>query len=174
MIDFLKKFKNVFWYIIEEVCTVLFVHISEKMNKYLRIVLHTIGLIVLYIIGLIYLVLSRMLAAHQRSPLPETYLICIKAGDVDIEPCFLPVVPDRFKTRGMCEKAVKKYLWLLEYVPDSFVTHQQIKIWHDNDDYCNDDGLIEWYEGYKKQKFQKSKIKEELLPISWHPDRVMD
>ena len=117
-----------FWYIIEEVCTVLFVHISEKMNKYLRIVLYTIGLIVLYIIGLIYLVLSRMLAAHHRSPLPETYLICIKAGDVDIEPCFLPVVPDRLKTRGMCEKAVKKYLWLLEYVLDSFVTHQQIKI----------------------------------------------
>ena len=26
----------------------------------------------------------------------------------------------------------------------------------------------------KKGKAQKAKIKEELLPIAWHPDRVMD
>ena len=25
------------------------------------------------------------------------------------------------------------------------LTQQQIKIWHDNDDYCDDDELIEWY-----------------------------
>ena len=58
----------------------------------------------------------------------------------------------------MCEKAVKKYLSLLKYVPDWFVT-QQIKIWHEIDDYCNDDELIEWYEGYQKRKAQKVKIK---------------
>ena len=34
--------------------------------------------------------------------------------------------------------------------------------------------MIEWYEGYKKRKSQKAKIKEELLPIAWHPFRVMD
>ena len=67
----------------------------------------------------------------------------------------------------MFEKAVKKYQWLLKYVPDWFVTHQQIKIWHDNDDYCNDDELIEWYDGYKVRKAQKASIKEELLPIAW-------
>ena len=72
--------------------------------------------------------------ARRRSPLLEIYLICIKAKDVDIEPRFLPFLPDRIKTREMCEKAVKKYLWLLKYVLDWFVTHQQIKIWHDNDD----------------------------------------
>ena len=27
------------------------------------------------------------------------------------------------------------------------VTDQQIKIWHDNNEYCNDDELIEWYDG---------------------------
>ena len=43
----------------------------------------------------------------------------------------------------MCEKAVKKHLWLLKYVLDWFVTRQQIKIWHDNDDYWNDDERIE-------------------------------
>ena len=105
--------------------------------------------------------------ARRRSPLLEIYLICIKAKDVDIEPRFLPFLPDRIKTREMCEKAVKKYLWLLKYVTDWFVAHQQIKIWHDNDDYCNDDELIEWYDGYKVRKAQKASIKEELLPIAW-------
>ena len=60
----------------------------------------------------------------------------------------------------MYKKAIKKYIWLLKYVPDWFVTHQQIKIWHDNDDYCNDDELIEWYEGYQKSKAQKAQIKK--------------
>ena len=74
----------------------------------------------------------------------------------------------------MCEKAVKKYLWLLKNVPDWFVTHQQIKIWHGDDGYCNDDDIIEWYEGYQKRKAQKAKINEELLPIAWHPNRVIN
>ena len=112
--------------------------------------------------------------ACRRSPLPEIYLICIKAKDVDIQPRFLPFVPDRFKTREMCEKAVKKYLRLLKYVPDWIATYQQIKIWHDNDDYCNDDELIKWYKGYQKRKSQKASIKEELLPINWHPSRYLD
>ena len=74
----------------------------------------------------------------------------------------------------MCEKVVKKYLWLLKYVPDWFVMHHQIKIWHDDDDYCNDNEVIKWYEGYKKRKGQKAKRKEKLLSIAWHPNRVMD
>ena len=42
-------------------------------------------------------------------------------------------------------------------------------MWHDNDDYCNDDGLIEWYESYQNRKAQK-----ELLPIAWHPSGYWD
>ena len=102
----------------------------------------------------------------------EIYLIRIKAKDVDIH--FLPFTPDCFKTREICEKAVKKYLWLLKYVPDWFETDQQIKIWHDNNDHCNDDGLIEWFEGYQIRKAKKAKIKEELLPIAWHPSKCWD
>ena len=30
-----------------------------------------------------------------------------------------------------------------------FVTDQQIKMWHDNNDYCNEDELVEWFEGYQ-------------------------
>ena len=33
---------------------------------------------------------------------------------------------------------------------------------------------MEWYEGYKKRKAQKAKIKEELIPIAWHPSRWWD
>ena len=58
----------------------------------------------------------------------------------------------------------------LQYVPDYFVTQQLRKLWDDDDDYCNDDEIIKWYDGYQKRKAQKAKIKEELLPIAWHPD----
>ena len=133
------------------------------MNIFLRYLVYCF--ILLYIIGWIHLSLLDMLeyilgsqgthegvVVHHRRPLPWVYLICIKDKNVDIEPNFLPLVPDLFKTREMCEKAVKKYIWLLKYVPDWFVTHRQIKIWHDDDDYCNDDVIIEWYEGYKKTR----------------------
>ena len=63
---------------------------------------------------------------------------------------------------------------MLKYVPDWFVTDQQIKIWHDNDYDCNDGKLIEWHKSYQKRKTQKAKIKEELLPIAWHPSRYWD
>ena len=67
----------------------------------------------------------------------------------------------------MCNKAVCKHPWLLKYVPDWFVTQQQLKIWHDDDE----DKLFEWYKGYKKREEQKTQIKEELLPIVWYPSR---
>ena len=36
--------------------------------------------------------------ACRYRPLPEIYLIRMKAENVDIEPRFLPAAPDRFKT----------------------------------------------------------------------------
>ena len=89
-------------------------------------------------------------------------------------------VPDHLKTEKMCKKAVKKDSWSLKYVPDWFVMHQKIlRIMKPIiDRRCmflhNDDDLIKWYEGYKKQKTQKAQIKEELLPIAWHPSRYCD
>ena len=62
-----------------------------------------------------------------------------------------------------------------QFVPDWFVTQQQLDIWYDNDYvYNNGNQIIEWYKGYQKRKAQKAKIKEELLPIAWHPDRVIN
>ena len=63
---------------------------------------------------------------------------------------------------------------VVKYVPDWFVTHQQIKIWYDNNDYCNDDELLEWYEGYQERTVQKASIKEELMPLAWIPSRWWD
>ena len=60
----------------------------------------------------------------------------------------------------------------LQYVPDWFVTQQQVKIWPDDDNgYCKDDELIERYNGYKKRMVQKAKIMEKLMPIASHPSR---
>ena len=34
--------------------------------------------------------------------------------------------------------------------------------------------MINWYDGYQKQNAQKAQIKEKLIPIAWHPNRVID
>ena len=99
----------------------------------------------------------------------KTQKMFIKALKVD--PWQLHDIPDQFKTQKICDKTVKDDLYSLQFVPDWFVTQQQLKIWHDDDDYCNDDELIEWYNGYQKRKAQKAQIKEELMPIAWHPSR---
>ena len=83
-------------------------------------------------------------------------------------------VPDYFKTQEICDDVVWGDPCSLQYVPDWFVAQQQLKIWDDYDDCCNDDDIIEWYDGYQKSKDQKAKIKEELIPIAWHPNRVID
>ena len=53
--------------------------------------------------------------------------------------------------------------YFLQFIPDWFATQEQQEIWHDDDDYYNDDELIGWYNGYKNSKAQKAKIKEELF-----------
>ena len=88
---------------------------------------------------------------------------------VEKGPYTLKFVSDHFKTQGMCEKSVEKYPLILIFVPDWFVIPGQVKVWHDHNYYCDDDEIIEWYDGYKKQKAQKAQVKKELMPIAWHP-----
>ena len=95
-----------------------------------------------------------------------------QALEVDLH--ILRYVPDYLKTQKMCDEAVQNGLCTLKYVPDWFVTQQQLKLWDDDVYCCNDDYLIEWYEGYKKRKAQKASIKDELIPIAWHPLRWWD
>ena len=74
----------------------------------------------------------------------------------------------------MCNKAVEAGPYQLRDVPDWFVTQEQIGIWAADNEYYDDDKIIEWYEGYKKRKAQKSKIKKELMPIACHSTRYWD
>ena len=71
---------------------------------------------------------------------------------------------------------MKKSPSSLQFVPDWFVTQGQVKIWHDDGDYWDDgkDKFFKWYNGYKKWKAQKAKIKEELLTIALQPSRWWD
>ena len=88
----------------------------------------------------------------------------------------------------MCDQAVKEDSSSLQFVPDWFFTQEQIDLWDDDkcyewyddgknkffDDYDDEDNFFDCYEGYQKRKAQKVKIKEELLPIAWHPSRYQD
>ena len=42
------------------------------------------------------------------------------------------------------------------------------------DDYDDEDNFFDWYGGYQKRKAHKTSIKEELMPIAWHPSRWWD
>ena len=112
--------------------------------------------------------------AVQRSPFYLEYVSNhlrtqeMREEVVDIEPWSLKYVPDHLKTLRMCDKAVREDAFSLQYVFDWFLVLQET--WYE--DFDNDDVLIEWYHDYKKRKAQKAKIKEELLPIVGHPDRM--
>ena len=93
---------------------------------------------------------------------------------VDVDPQQLNGVPDYRKTQKMCGDVVQRNSYFLHFVPYWFVTQEQLEIWHDGDDYCTGDELIEWCKRYEKRKAQKAKIKKELMPIAWHPNRVTD
>ena len=95
--------------------------------------------------------------------------MCIKSIKKEAEA--LELVLDQFKTGEMCKRAIETDLYTLVFCPDWFVTQEQIKSWYDGD---YDDETPEWYEGYQKRKAPKAKIKEELLPIAWHPSRWWD
>ena len=121
----------------------------------------------------------------------KTEKMCDKA--VRIKPCLLEFVPNRLKTQKMCKKAVKNKPDSLRFVPDHFKTQKMcdkvvrdgspIFLEHDPDwlitkqqlklmgEHCNNIWFIKRYEGYKKRKTQKAKIKDELIPIAWHPSR---
>ena len=64
---------------------------------------------------------------------------------VEVNPWQLYDVPDFLKTEEMCDGVVRRDSYLLQFVSDWFVTQEQLEIWHDDDDCCTDDELIEWY-----------------------------
>ena len=161
------------------------------MKTFLRYLVY--WCIVWYIIGGIHIVLSRMLEhilgfqeTREGVVFRESYILYYVADRLRMQEMYNEImhtmpnafhcIIDHFKTQEMCNKK-EKMPWVyfsLQFVPDWFVTQQQIDVWYDDDDIYNDNEMIKWYNGYKTQKVQKAKIKEELLPIAWHSDRVMD
>ena len=63
----------------------------------------------------------------------------------------------------MCDKVFEKDPSNFIYIPDYFIT-QEI---------CRTVGKAE-IDAYKKRKEQKALIRERILPIAWHPDRVVN
>ena len=58
----------------------------------------------------------------------------------------------------MCNEAVSNYCWVVNSVPDWFVTLNIIKKWRDNCHYAvNDKDVITWSCDYKKRKALKKK-----------------
>ena len=57
----------------------------------------------------------------------------------------------------MCDTAVSQDPHSPQYVPDWFAMQEQVKIWHNDYDHCNDDEIIELYDAFKKRKAQKQK-----------------
>ena len=103
----------------------------------------------------------------------KTDKMCEKAAED--EPKTLRYVPDHLKMQEICDKSVKDDSSSLQFVPHWFVTREGLYVWHNDNEYCDgdEDNFFKWY-GYKKQKVQKASIREELLPIAWHPLRYWD
>ena len=96
---------------------------------------------------------------------------------VEVDPWQLKDVPDHLTTQEMCDKAVRKCSSLLMHVPDWFVTRELVYMWYDDIEYCDDndeDNFFTLDHDYQKRKAEKASVKEELLPITWHPSRWYD
>ena len=87
------------------------------------------------------------------------FLIIFGRRKWEKRPLQLGYLPYHLKTREMCDDAVRYYPCSLQHVPDWFVTHQKIKIWHDNNYVYNEEGLIKWCKGYRKRKAQKALVR---------------
>ena len=84
-----------------------------------------------------------------------------------MEPYSVEFVADCLKAQEMYNEAVCRGQHALQFIPNCFVVLQEM--WCE--DFADNDYLIRWRNAYQKSKAQKAKIKEELLPIAWHPSR---
>ena len=57
---------------------------------------------------------------------------------VSKDPLMLKYYLDRYKTKGMCDKAVDAFLSTLKFLPDCFITSKMIKKL-DDDSFANDE-----------------------------------
>lgn len=98
-------------------------------------------------------------------------------------------IPDRFKTQEMCNAVIERYLYMLKHVPENLKTQEMcdreveddpsmieyIPDWFVTQDICKRVGFeSELLDDYRQRKAEKVRIKNELLPLTWHPDRYWD
>ena len=61
-------------------------------------------------------------------------------------------IADYLKTQKNCDDVVRSDPYSLQFVSDMFVMLQELKIWHDDNDYYYEDEFIEWYDRFEKRK----------------------
>ena len=101
----------------------------------------------------------------------NTQEMCVKAFNVN--PYNFEYIPGRFKTQEMCSDKFH-FSDEVDDIPDWFITLEMIEIVSRPCCARCDFEFDEWFNGYKERKAQKSQIRDELMPIAWHPDRVID
>ena len=75
------------------------------------------------------------------------------------DPWQLHDVPNHIKTQEMCGNAVFGVSYSLQYVRNCFVTQELVEIWRDDQDYCDNDELFEWYNSHRQSKSCKKETK---------------
>ena len=94
-----------------------------------------------------------------------------------IDQLLLEYVPDEFKTRDICDKALLKEVCCVEHVPDYFITDKICDQVEEKLENVYDDKSRMIYDrinAYKERKNLKLKLARDLLPVAWHPSRAVD
>ena len=69
----------------------------------------------------------------------------------------LKTISDQYKTHKVCDRAVERTLYVLNFVSDWFVAPKMLEL-------LDNDELITWRNGNKQRKGWNKKIDKELLP----------
>ena len=96
--------------------------------------------------------------------IPDKFMKMLYHEVLSEESAKIRCVPDEFKSQEMCNDVVFENPTLIKHVMDWFVTAEMLEK-------CKDE---EWFEGFRRCKAQKAKIKEDLLPVTWYLDCVID
>ena len=71
---------------------------------------------------------------------------------VEAEPWSLIFIPDHLMTQVICVEALRKETSLLHFILDWFVRPRLVDMRHDDENYCDENRLAVWYNGYKQYK----------------------
>ena len=94
---------------------------------------------------------------------------------VEEDLCTLKFVPDPLKIQKMCKRATEKDPYALEYVSMDLITQEMcdktVRVCSCFLIYVPEHYVMLQEMWWRTRKDQKGKIQEELLPTAWHPSR---